>query len=226
MPGADGARRASLQATVKAAAWLGLLAVLGLAPGASGRPAPLATLVWLAVLAIPSGAYCAMQARALTSAGLALAVMALVLAAAQWLGRSPLPNYWAGLGACAVLVGLGLALGSLLGGRTQTSLALATTLVGALLVLPSASSIQREPWPRALRAVVLDLSPATVAAEWAGVDWMRHPAVYDSSGTVDFDPGTRTAYRASLAGALVFVVGCAAAWFQGRASQRHSALSS
>lgn len=56
-------------------------------------------------------------------------------------------------------------------------------------------------------ALLLDLSPATLAFEVAGVDWMRHPAVYEPAGT-DWFSGSRAPWSAGLAGPLALVLGC------------------
>ena len=62
-----------------------------------------------------------------------------------------------------------------------------------------------------MRALLLDLAPATLLVECAGVDWLRHPVIYASTASADIDPSLRSAWRASLAGPVFFLVGCALA---------------
>jgi len=83
----------------------------------------------------------------------------------------------------------------------------ATVLLSALpgrAGLTRSSPAGRDP---ALAAALLDLSPLTLAAEAAGIDWMRHPAVYGPAGT-DWFSDRRSPYG-PLAGVAALVVGCA-----------------
>jgi hypothetical protein len=85
-------------------------------------------------------------------------------------------------------------------------------LAGALLAaLPILPGFLGQPWPPPIAARLLDLSPATLLAECAGLDWMRHPATYAPAGAADIDPATRIAHPGALAGPIAFVVGCALA---------------
>jgi hypothetical protein len=65
-----------------------------------------------------------------------------------------------------------------------------------------------EPWPPEVASVLLDASPVAWASESAGIDWMRHPAVYDAAGTADIGPDLRTGKRSWLAAVVLLVVGC------------------
>jgi hypothetical protein len=60
-------------------------------------------------------------------------------------------------------------------------------------------------------------------AECAGVDWLRHPAVYDAAGVADLDPRWRAPYRPALAAGIALVVGCVLALLAARIDRRHAA---
>lgn len=59
-----------------------------------------------------------------------------------------------------------------------------------------------------LGARLLDVAPATVLAESAGLDWMRHPNVYAPAGT-DWFSDRRAPFDGTLATLVALVVGCA-----------------
>ncbi len=122
--------------------------------------------------------------------------------------------------AAAAALGL-FAIGHAVGrsSRRENGAASAAALlaISALLVLlPVAGAILRAPWPGSASARLLDASPMTVLAECAGIDWLRHPAVYDAAGTSDIDPRTRSPYSPPLAGGIVLVLGCASAFLAER----------
>jgi hypothetical protein len=95
---------------------------------------------------------------------------------------------------------------------------------GALNALAISGTWLASPLPPALAARLLDLAPATLLSECAGLDWMRHPAIYEPAGTIDIDPSLRVAWRGILAGPIVFLVGCAAAFAADRiAGRKHRA---
>jgi len=54
---------------------------------------------------------------------------------------------------------------------------------------------------------VLDAAPATLLAESAGLDWMRHPSVYAPAGT-DWFSDRRAPFDGTLAALVALVVGC------------------
>jgi hypothetical protein len=58
-----------------------------------------------------------------------------------------------------------------------------------------------------LGALVLDAAPATLLAESAGLDWMRHPNVYAPAGT-DWFSDRRAPFDGTLAALVALVVGC------------------
>lgn len=65
------------------------------------------------------------------------------------------------------------------------------------------------PWSPEVAARLLDLSPMTLLMESAGVDWMRHPAIYEAAGTDRIGPGLRSVFRGPVAGSATLLVGCA-----------------
>jgi len=66
------------------------------------------------------------------------------------------------------------------------------------------------PWSPEVASWLLDLSPETLLMESAGVDWMRHPAVYEAAGTDRIGPGLRAVFVGPVAGSATLLVGCAA----------------
>ena len=66
------------------------------------------------------------------------------------------------------------------------------------------------PWSPGVASVLLDLSPRSLLMESGGVDWMRHPAVYEPVGTDRIGPGLRSVYAGPVAGSLTLLVGCMA----------------
>ena len=88
--------------------------------------------------------------------------------------------------------------------------ALLTGLPGRVERVPKAPSAPAG-WAQSApdrAALLLDISPATWAFEVAGVDWMRHPAVYEPAGT-DWFSGSRRPWSGGVAGPLALVLGCA-----------------
>lgn len=64
------------------------------------------------------------------------------------------------------------------------------------------------PWSPGLTSWLLDLSPRTLLMESSGVDWMRHPAIYEAAGTDRLGPGLRTVFAGPVAGSVTLLVGC------------------
>jgi len=60
-----------------------------------------------------------------------------------------------------------------------------------------------------LGALVLDVQPAALVAEAAGLDWMRHGRVYEAAGT-DWFSDLRRPHDGTLAALVALVVGCLA----------------
>src|SRR6185295_5414128 len=113
--------------------------------------------------------------------------------------------------AIAGLFAIGFALGALPSRSAWRRAGIVLLCEAFLCALPLSGALLRTRPAPAVNARLLDLSPATLVVECAGVDWMRHPAVYDAASTSDIDPILRSPYDGRLAGGLVFVVGCALA---------------
>ncbi len=64
------------------------------------------------------------------------------------------------------------------------------------------------PWSPGVTSWLLDLSPRTLLMESAGLDWLRHPAVYEAAGTDRLGPGLRTVFAGPVAGSATLLVGC------------------
>ncbi|HIL36446.1 MAG TPA: hypothetical protein EYG26_03095 [Planctomycetes bacterium] len=129
---------------------------------------------------------------------------------------------WSGL----MLLGSGLA--ALMHGRwsiDRRSLGAALFFLGALLsALPGgAGRLQGGAFDPATTAWLLDLSPATLMVESAGLDWLRHPAVYGPAGGDALGPDLRGPWGA-LAGGVLALVGYALTqlgWRLRRAPEHH-----
>ena len=186
------------------------LAALGPSVLLLERADPISLLAWLAVLAPAVGFLAGRAGLALVPFGLVVpGVWGVALALADGRARVTLGTPFHGV---LVLVGLfaaGLALGALAAGTPGWAGAGVLLLGGALLAaLASRGGLPGAPLPPGLTRLLLDLSPASLALESAGVDWMRDAAVYDPAATDRF---VRAPYRGSLAGPLALLVGCASA---------------
>ena len=181
----------------------GLLPVGMLDPASSSS---LALLGWFALIAAPVGFLAGAQRLGLWPLGFVPPAiwMALlgILDATSTVGLAT-PAYsglvWTGLYAT------GYALGRLGWGAPFAGAAWLFLLALGLSLLPTLE-IELPAW---WIARTVDLSPVTLLMESAGVDWMRHPSIYDRAG--DLPPTLRTPYRGILAGPLVLLVGCAIA---------------
>jgi hypothetical protein len=193
-------------------ALLGALAALPVVrAGASLRADPTVLLVWLSMLAPAAGCACAaLGVRCLPFGVTVPAAWALLIALVDAFAVRGLPTP-----AWAVLVLSGLFLAGHAMGRFAASAAASTAallLVAALLVaLPGHAGVS---WSPRAASLLLDCSPATLVCESAGLDWMRHPSVYDPAGTDRFQ---REPFAGELAGPLAVVLGCAAALLAARA---------
>lgn len=202
----------ALQRQLLLALGFGALGALGTLPGTRG-PDPLAELCWIALIALPCGLACgvlALRPWPFAASVPALWMIALALAGAVS-ERALATPLWAALcwsGLFAASWGLGRARAS--GPRAAATLACLSVV---LAVLPSAGAFLGRPWPPPLAARLLDLSPLSVCMESAGVDWLRHPAVYEPAGALDIDPGLRQPFRGKLAGPALLLLGCALAAF-------------
>ena len=165
---------------------------------------PLAHLAWLALVAPALGALAAAALPAPLALALPLAWgVPLALAAA---GAPPTP-WWGG---CVVLglYGLGFACGALRRADAPACAGLLLVATLALALAPARGAYARSPWPPSVARALLDLSPTALALEAAGVDWMRHAAVYEPVGSDRFE---RRGRRGSLAGPTLVLVGYLAA---------------
>jgi hypothetical protein len=182
---------------------------LGALPGSRAGPDPVALLAWLSLWAMPAGFACG-------AAGLSLWPLAPVVPAI-WMGliafvdgasmRDLGTPTWSAL-AFSGLFAAGLGLGRLAPRALWWGVGALLLAGGFFAILPAGGGILDRPLPAHVNALLLDLSPTTLLAECAGLDWMRHPAMYDAAGTVDIDPSMRTAWRGILAGPAVFLLGC------------------
>jgi hypothetical protein len=204
--------RAPRKAPIPAALPLAALALAG-ALGAwplAGSADPVAALFWIAVLAPAAGALAAAAGLALVPLGW---LVPLLWCAPVWFatGARPFPTLgWSAL-AWSGLFAAGSAWGTLnrkRGGSAWTAAGAALALTGALALLPARAALGARPWPASVAPTLLDLSPSALVVECAGVDWMRHAAVYDPVGTDRFE---RRAWRGALAGPAALVLGCALA---------------
>ena len=214
-PGPSGLRDLSLTLAVAAGGCVG-------AAGSAGPADPTALLIWLAIYAPAAGFLLgALGVRpwlfAPAAPGLWMVTLVLLDIAAQRDLPTPLWGALAWTGLFAAGLGLGRRGAVARGERGQVSVPARSParalggagalllLTAALVALPGKGGRAREPWPPAAARALLDLSPATLVVESAGVDWMRHRAVYEP---VRSDRFQRLPYRGALAGPLALVVGC------------------
>ena len=171
--------------------------------GALERSAP---VVWLAWLSMPLGAWLGSR-RAGWFATVTLGVLSSVV---LLLERQPV-DWLAFASAEAAFLGVagsGAALAFALPRHPHGAVAAAWLLSSAACLAPSSRGwLCGEPWSPEIAARLLDLSPTALVLESFGVDWMRHPWVYDPAGTSSIGPELRLAWG-RLAGPLSFLVGC------------------
>jgi hypothetical protein len=205
---------------------LAAVGALGALPGSRGSADPVALLVWLSMWSLPAGVLAGASAAPLWPMGpvipaLWMGLLGLVAAGSARVVPAPA---WAALAWSGIFAG-GFALGRLAPARRWRIAAACFLACGALNAASIAGAWLAAPFPPALAARLLDLSPAALLAECAGLDWMRHPAIYEPAGTLDIDPSLRVAWRGMLAGPIVFLVGCAAALAADRIARRRERAS-
>jgi hypothetical protein len=134
---------------------------------------------------------------------------------ALWVLPSPL----AGALAAACLHFLGAALGSLGAGpardRDPSAWAGAGGLMfvsGVLTALPSLGGALARPLAPGWTAALLDLSPVVWVTESSGLDWMRHPSVYELAGAGDIGPDLRLAWSGAWGPGLACASLVVCAW--------------
>jgi hypothetical protein len=209
-------RQLSLALAFGALALPGMIAVER--PGVAAEPDPLALLVWLALVAPAAG--CAAAAAGVAGWSYTAAVPGLwsiVLVIVDGRSERDLPTpLW---GACALggAFLLGHAAGTWCRARSLAAAAVLALGALALACAPFAAGRIGSPWPPGIASGLLDLSPATLAAECAGVDWMRTPVIYDAVATDRFE---RSAWSGALAGPAALLLGCAARALSSRAAAR------
>jgi hypothetical protein len=142
-------------------------------------------------------------------AGLLLPPVLVWMIALAWSGRQggllPRPDL-AGL-AVAALYTWGAALGALRGAPAWRLAAVLLLATGLLAALATGGGVLAEPWPPALAARLLDLSPVGLVHECGGLDWMREPAVYDAAGTASIPPDLRVAWTGPRAAPVALLTG-------------------
>lgn len=237
------AERESAEARPGWLAPLALAALAGALPAllAPRACAPVALIGYLACVALPLGIPLGARAARREAASRAHGSGSLVSAARLVLLCALAPAAWSlaiawcearhgelnssGFAACALygLHAAGAALGRALGPQRAPRAAACALLACCALALAPSRAGQGEPLlarraPR-VAALALDLSPATLALECAGLDWMRHPAIYHPAGT-DWYSDRRAPWRAPLAGSGALVLGCLAAALSVRARTR------
>lgn len=198
-------------------------ALPGLAPLFFSRD-PLALCCWLALVAAPLGcvsAACALAAWPWTAMVPALWLVALSLECAGASRVLPTP-VWAGA-AWSGLFLAGWALGRLDRDAAPRRAASVTLLLLALAALPIGLGLCSGAFSPAITARLLDLAPTSWIVESAGVDWMRHPALYEPARTFDLGPELRAPFRGALAGPALLLVGCGFAWIAARRTRSAAA---
>lgn len=207
---------------------LAAVGCLGALPGAGSSADPVAFLAWLALWSAPAGLLWGARRTATGPlAWLPPGAWMGMLAIADGLSPRDLPSpAWAAL-AWTGLYAAGLGIGRIAPRARFSGVGALFLLAGLFCALPIVPGILGDPLPPPVSARLLDLSPLSLLAECAGLDWMRHRAVYDAAGTANIDPSLRIAFRGTLAGPIAFVVGCAlAALGEGIARARSKAAPS
>ncbi len=154
--------------------------------------------IWLALWAVPGGAL----AGARLAPRLQTIPLVVWLAGAWWLAAD-LPDPGSALLAIAALYVLGLAVHGGPGVRAWSLAASAFMVVGLLVALPSGGGALAQPFSPVTTARFLDLSPLVWVMECAGIDWMRHPSVYELAGAADIGPDLRISRSGSKGPLLV-----------------------
>ncbi len=175
-----------------------LVSALGLA-AVPIQDDPVLALAWLAIWAPAAGALAQSFGR------LGLLVPAGFVA---WILSTPFDHRFAAVGAILGLTSVGWGLGTWMDVARARIFGVLLLTSAMLAGLPGAGGRDSgAAWPPEVAAVLLSLSPVTLAAESAGVDWMTRPAVYEPVGADAIGPDLRVPYR-RLAGWVLLLVGC------------------
>jgi len=203
---------------------------LGALPLGAGPADPVGLCVWIAAIAPAAGALAAaaglhgLVLAPVVPVGWAFALVALDATRASGL---PTPAWaavaWSGLFAAGFGVARAVAPRPAAGVRVAAWLLVLGALAAALPVGSGIVRFDTGAVAPAWRARALDLSPASLVVESAGVDWLLQPALYARARTSDIDPALRRAYRGRLAAPLVLVVGFALAAGGSALSRRNAA---
>lgn len=188
---------------------VGSCGMLGLLPGPAGAFDVQAYATWLALLALPLGVLAGAARSQLVLLAPAVLWLALLALANARAGGAGLPRADLGWTALVGLYCLGGAIGVAAPGARWPCAGLAFLAAGLLCALPLGAALLAEPWPPALAARLLDLSPVGLVLECAGSDWMRDPLVYVSAGTADIGPDLRGAWRGNRTAPPLFLGGYA-----------------
>ncbi len=173
---------------------------IGLAALVLGFDAPVGFLAWLTLVAPLGGAWMGRWSRSWRAWTPPLAWgVALLL-------TRGLPMPLMAVLCISSLYAVGMGMGSWLPRERAAGSSL--LLVAGLSLAPTFGGQIERPLPPAVTARLLDCSPVAWTLESAGVDWMRHPAIYEVAGTADIDPSMRTQHRNWLAAATLLVLGC------------------
>ena len=200
---------------------LGVVGLLGLAPGVAGAFDPVTLLAWLVLVAPACGVLAGASGVRLWPAGLIPpALWAALLVQAELASERHLPTPSYGMAVPAGLFFAGLALGARLPAR-PVALAggvlffmLLASGLGVRGTIGAADAAFARSHPRVATAL-LELSPLVLAFECAGVDYAHmQPDVYARS-TIEWFP--RRPYDGALAGPVVLLVGSVLACLTARA---------
>jgi hypothetical protein len=185
---------------------IGAIGALAAFDASPAGPDPLAALTWIATIAVAGGALAATLGVRLLPYGLVapgtwMIVIALVGASSR--RELPTPLYaalaWTGLFAAGHAT-------SALFRRRWCAMATVLLASACLIGLPGKGGLAREPWPGEVARRLLDVSPAALVCESAGVtDWMWRRGNYAFVGVDRFQ---REPWRGELAGPTVLVLGC------------------
>ena len=185
---------------------------VGLAALVLGFGAPVGILAWLTLVAPAGGAWMSPWSRSWRAW-----IPPLAWGLALMMTRG-LPMPWMAALSVGSLYAIGMGLGAWL--PRERVAGSCFLLVAGLSLAPTLGGRLERPWPPAVTAQMLDISPVAWSLEGAGVDWMRHPAVYELAGTANIDPSMRTQHRNWLAAATLLVVGCLLALLANPRTQR------
>ena len=172
-------------------------------------------LAWIAIIALPAGILCRAAGLPIWPFGLVAPAGWMILLA--YLEMKPglgLPNpAWAATASVGLFM-LGTALGALAKGAPFRGAGLGICIVFVFAWLPLASGQNKALWggrplgqmAPGLAAELFDLSPMTLLIESAGVDWMRHPTVYNAAGTEWFSDRRRP-FDGKLTAPIMLLIG-------------------